>query len=120
MRRSTLTILLTLALVGAACGGGSDGTEASDPAGETVGGATSTASIVEPVSSPGTGACDPVDPTACLLPWPNDRFTRPDPTTETGRRIDLPAHGTPVNADGPRSASTSGTATTASAPRPSP
>ena len=100
MRRSTLTILLTLALIGAACGGGSDGTEASDPAGETAGGATSTASVSAPVTSPGTGACDPVDPTACLLPWPNDRFTRPDPTTETGRRIDLPAHGTPVNADG--------------------
>ncbi len=37
---------------------------------------------------------------ACLLPWPNDRFTRDDPTTETGRRIDLPAEGTPANTDG--------------------
>ena len=37
----------------------------------------------------GTGSCDAVDPTSCLLPWPNDRFTRADPSTATGRRVDL-------------------------------
>jgi hypothetical protein len=33
--------------------------------------------------------CDPLDAAQCLLPFPNDRFTRPDPTSDTGRRIDL-------------------------------
>jgi hypothetical protein len=26
-------------------------------------------------------ACDPLDPSACLYPWPNDHFTRADPTS---------------------------------------
>ena len=29
-------------------------------------------------------ACDPLDPSACLYPWPNDHFTRADPTSPTG------------------------------------
>ena len=33
--------------------------------------------------------CDPLDPAQCLLPFPNDRFTTPDPGTDTGRRVDL-------------------------------
>ncbi|GII31957.1 hypothetical protein [Planotetraspora mira] len=36
--------------------------------------------------SPQSG-CDPIDPSACLLPFPNDYFTVPDTSTETGRRI---------------------------------
>ncbi|MEZ5139145.1 MAG: hypothetical protein R2711_10400 [Acidimicrobiales bacterium] len=40
------------------------------------------------------------DPAACLLPWPNDRFTRADPSTSTGRRLDLPADGMPANVEG--------------------
>jgi hypothetical protein len=33
--------------------------------------------------------CDPMDPSLCLLPFPNDRFTRSDPSTPTGRRVDF-------------------------------
>ena len=33
--------------------------------------------------------CDPLDKALCLLPFPNDRFTKADPTTDTGRRIDF-------------------------------
>ncbi len=33
--------------------------------------------------------CDPLDPAACLLPWPNDYFTVRDPATPTGRRLHL-------------------------------
>lgn len=33
--------------------------------------------------------CDALDPAHCLLPFPNDRFTRTDDTTDTGRRIDF-------------------------------
>ena len=46
-------------------------------------------------------ACDPLDPAQCLLPYPNDWFTRPDPTsTVTGRRLDLPLLAMPRNAAG--------------------
>ncbi|HJT37725.1 MAG TPA: hypothetical protein VJ818_04810, partial [Actinomycetota bacterium] len=33
--------------------------------------------------------CDQTDSALCLLPFPNDYFTRPDPTTATGKRIDF-------------------------------
>ena len=33
--------------------------------------------------------CDPLDTALCLLPFPNDRFTTPDPSTATGRRVDF-------------------------------
>jgi hypothetical protein len=34
-------------------------------------------------------ACDPMDPAQCMLPFPNDWFTKPDTTSATGRRLDL-------------------------------
>ncbi len=40
------------------------------------------------------------DPAACLLPFPNDVFTVPDPTTDTGRRVNLPRAGMPRNVAG--------------------
>lgn len=33
--------------------------------------------------------CDQTDKALCLLPFPNDRFTRADTTTSSGRRIDF-------------------------------
>lgn len=33
--------------------------------------------------------CDHTDPALCLLPFPNDLFTRADPSTDTGRRVDF-------------------------------
>src|SRR2546428_9352530 len=33
--------------------------------------------------------CDPLDKALCLLPFPNDRFTTPDPSTSTGLRVDF-------------------------------
>jgi hypothetical protein len=44
--------------------------------------------------------CDDLDPSVCLLPWPNDRFTKADPTTDTGRRLDLRLDQMPRNAAG--------------------
>jgi len=44
--------------------------------------------------------CDPLDTAQCLLPYPNDWFTRPDPTSATGRRLDLPLLGMPRNVAG--------------------
>lgn len=42
--------------------------------------------------------CDPIDPSQCMLPYPNDWFTRPDSTSATGRRLDLTLLGMPRNA----------------------
>jgi hypothetical protein len=44
--------------------------------------------------------CDPIDPAACLLPFPNDFFTVADSTTATGRRVDLHTESMPRNAAG--------------------
>jgi hypothetical protein len=44
--------------------------------------------------------CDPIDPSQCMLPYPNDWFTRPDPTSATGRRLDLNVLAMPRNIAG--------------------
>ncbi len=44
--------------------------------------------------------CDPIDPVRCLLPWPNDFYTRADRHTPTGRRLALRTSETPQNVDG--------------------
>lgn len=44
--------------------------------------------------------CDPLDPAACLLPFPNDLFTVADPTTDTGLRLHLSMLGMPRNVAG--------------------
>src|SRR5687767_10583282 len=44
------------------------------------------------------GRCDPFDPSVCLQPWPNDYFTVSDPTTDTGKRVQLDSTSTPRNA----------------------
>lgn len=41
--------------------------------------------------------CDPLDPTLCLYPFPNDHFTVPDATTPTGKRVHLDAASMPRN-----------------------
>ncbi len=38
---------------------------------------------------PQDAGCDPIDPSRCLLPWPNDHFTVRDKSTPTGRRVNL-------------------------------
>ena len=44
--------------------------------------------------------CDPIDPAVCLLPFPNDYFTTPDPSTPTGRRLNLSVLAMPRNVAG--------------------
>ncbi|HET8673557.1 MAG TPA: hypothetical protein VFL87_07975, partial [Thermoleophilaceae bacterium] len=44
--------------------------------------------------------CDPLDPSACMLPFPNDYFTVSDPTTPTGLRIDFKLADMPRNVAG--------------------
>jgi hypothetical protein len=45
-------------------------------------------------------SCDPLDPAACLLPFPNDYFTAPDTGMDTGLRLDLAPTATPANVHG--------------------
>src|SRR5213079_900706 len=44
--------------------------------------------------------CDPIDTSACLLPWPNDYFTVADASTATGKRLNVSSLATPRNASG--------------------
>ncbi|HZV49091.1 MAG TPA: hypothetical protein VFD49_04930 [Candidatus Dormibacteraeota bacterium] len=44
--------------------------------------------------------CDVLDPTSCLLPFPDDFYTVPDRSTPTGRRVAFPVPSMPVNAAG--------------------
>jgi hypothetical protein len=46
--------------------------------------------------------CQPFATAPCLLPFPSNRFTRPDHATPTGLRVHLPAGAMPVNAHGQR------------------
>jgi hypothetical protein len=46
--------------------------------------------------------CQPLRSDPCLLPFPNNLFTRHDPSTPTGLRVHLPAAAMPVNTKGQR------------------
>ncbi|HEX5989460.1 MAG TPA: hypothetical protein VFY75_04515 [Solirubrobacterales bacterium] len=56
-----------------------------------------------PVDTSKAGTCDfiaqPHSP-LCMLPFPNDYFTRDDPSSPTGRRIDFETAGMPTNVFG--------------------
>ncbi|GAA2016261.1 hypothetical protein GCM10009839_09700 [Catenulispora yoronensis] len=48
--------------------------------------------------TPAHTGCDPLAGTACLLPFPDDWYTRPDRTAPTGRRVDFSPADLPVSA----------------------
>ena len=54
---------------------------------------------VAPAPAPG---CDPLAPTYCGFPYPNDYWTVDDPTTATGKLLALPEVIMPENSDGIR------------------
>lgn len=59
----------------------------------------------EPAESPTAGPpkaarCDPIGGRRCLLPFPNDFYSVPDRTTDTGRRVHINRLSTPMNASG--------------------
>jgi len=93
---AVLTSVLVMAMLGVGC---TDSSESKKPPGTSA----PTEYLAAKGDGPtGRGRCDPTDASACLLPWPNDNFTRPDPKSPTGRRVDLPADGMPANASGTR------------------
>ncbi len=46
--------------------------------------------------------CEHIDPTLCLLPWPSSRYLVDDPSTATGRRVEIPAEAMPADMRGRR------------------
>src|SRR6476619_1416862 len=46
---------------------------------------------------PNPTGCDSIDASACMLPFPNDLYTKADPSTRTGRRIDFNVLAMPRN-----------------------
>jgi len=95
MRRSPATWLALLLVAGVtACSSDPSDTDSTDSASATTTTFPEDAVLDEALN------CDPLDERACLLPWPNDGFTRPDATTQTGRRLDLQPDSTPMNTEG--------------------
>lgn len=58
------------------------------------------AASASPPPPGGDQICDPIDPSLCLLPWPDNFYTRPDPSTPTGLRLNINPAATPANAAG--------------------
>jgi hypothetical protein len=48
----------------------------------------------------GEATCDPLDSRRCLLPYPSNFFTRLDPSSDTGRRVEFAPSAMPANASG--------------------
>ncbi|MCW2991329.1 MAG: hypothetical protein JWM73_1923 [Solirubrobacterales bacterium] len=58
------------------------------------------AAALAPVPAGAKGRpCDPVDPSACLLPWPSDYYTRHDAASPTKLRLALSPTSTPARVD---------------------
>src|SRR3954470_8921274 len=49
---------------------------------------------------PNVTGCDSIDASACMLPFPNDLYTKADSTSATGRRIDFSLLAMPRNRAG--------------------
>src|SRR3954466_9170929 len=49
---------------------------------------------------PNVTGCDSIDASACMLPFPNDLYTKADSTTATGRRVDFSRAARPRNGAG--------------------
>ncbi|MBA2506346.1 MAG: hypothetical protein H0V29_10450, partial [Thermoleophilaceae bacterium] len=47
---------------------------------------------------PNVTGCDPIDPSVCMQPFPNDFFTKADAGSDTGRLIDFQLQAMPRNA----------------------
>ncbi len=69
-----------------------------------IGGVAALLASAAGAAAPGRPAadCQPFSRTPCLLPFPNNLFTKPDHSTPTGLRVHLPANAMPVNTLGQR------------------
>ena len=57
-------------------------------------------SLVSVAWAQSAGVCDPVDPSACLLPLPSTYYLRPDPSAPSGMRLVYPPGALPVDRRG--------------------
>jgi hypothetical protein len=53
-----------------------------------------------PIDTTNASRCDFLDPTVCMQPFPNDYFTVPDGSTDTGRRLNFQSASLPANTSG--------------------
>ena len=97
MRHPVQALCIAATLVLGACA--SSAGSPSDSAAPVSSEATDT-SLTTPLVDAAPLPCDPIDPSACLLPWPNDAFTTADPTSATGRRLAIDASAPPSNVGG--------------------
>ncbi len=49
---------------------------------------------------PGASACDPLDPSGCMLPFPSDYYSVPDSSMPSGRRVVFPVAAMPESTAG--------------------
>ena len=98
-----MAVLFSMVMVAASCS--SDAS--SDPTTTVPITTTTLAELADPVDAAELGIdltasdrCDPIAPSRCLLPFPNDYFTVADSETETGRRVSLDAQSLPANSSG--------------------
>jgi hypothetical protein len=103
IRRTAGRVSLLLAaalLAGAAIAGAAIASAAS--AGAAIAGATVATPARAAGNDPPAADCQPLDGGHCLLPFPNNLFTRSDPTSPTGLRLALPANAMPIKTNGQR------------------
>jgi predicted esterase len=74
-----------------------DNYEQCDPPGSSCGGSAVCGSDCTCPCDLTTCPCDPLDPSTCLYPFPNDFFTVPDGTTDTGLRVNFTTVAMPKN-----------------------
>jgi len=60
------------------------------------------ATAQEGIDTADAGRCDFIDPSHCLYPFPNNHFTKKDPSTDTGLRLNLSQESMPQNVAGKR------------------
>ncbi|GAA1983711.1 hypothetical protein [Catenulispora subtropica] len=68
------------------------------PEAQAVTAAPSAVPDASPAEAPAHTGCDPIAGTSCLLPFPDDWYTRPDHSTPTHRRIDFSSADLPASA----------------------
>ena len=91
---------------------GMTGSAGAAPAGATTRGSAARSSSVAPHATTTTfgaangPACDGLDTTQCMLPFPNNYYTKTDSATVTGRQVDLPSAGFPAGTGQPAFAPT--------------
>ena len=59
-----------------------------------------TAKALDEALSNTSAGCDPLDPRACLLPFPSNAYTAADAATDTGLRVGMPQRSAGANAQG--------------------